>query len=367
MLLLTASRYLSRLFLRWFFLFSGILTGLIMLFDFTELQRRASSRASSIPFIQKGEMVLLKAPFLLEQLLPFLVFGGALGLFWRLNRNSELVVLRTSGFSAWQICLPPLVIALFMGFFDLAIVQPLSTEFLKHYQHKNVTYFDQRSPQALSISSSGLWVKKNEPEVSVIYQIQNLKAEQHILEKISVYVFSLNQEFLIRYDAVQAHLLPHHIVLKDVWILNPEVPARFEKEYTLPFQLTLAHIYNNSPDPQLISFWNLPNLITLLDQAGVSSHKYLMQKESLWARAFWLGAMILLAAAFSFRPLRKGGTLVLLILGGLSCFLLYIIKDITYALGASGKLPLFLSAWAPVILTFLVAVALLFYLEEGKT
>lgn len=366
MIFFTFSRYVSSLFLRWFLLLSAIFITFILLFDFTELQRRASSRTTPIPFVEKVEMVLLKVPFLLEQLLPFLVFGGALGLFWRLNRYCELAIFRTSGLSVWQISFPPFCVALLIGFFDLSFVQPLSTAFLQQYQYKNATYFDQRSPQIFSISPSGLWVKKNEPNVSIIYQIQNLKAESQILEKVSIYIFSLQQEFLVRYDATQASLLPDGIILQDVWILTPDLPARYEKACTLPFHLTLEHIYNSSPDPQLVSFWNLSDLITLLDQAGVSSRKYALQKASLWARALWLSAMILLAAAFSFRPIRKGKILPFLILGGLSCFFLYIIKDITYALGVAGNLPIFLAAWTPVILSFLIAGTLIFHFEEGR-
>lgn len=362
----TISRYVGSLFLKWVVLLLGIFTSFIMLFDFTELQRRAASRATPISFLEKGGMVLLKIPFLLEQLLPFLIFWGALGLFWRLNRYCELIILRTSGFSVWQISFSPLILALLIGGADLTLVQPFSTFLLKQYQHKDIAYFNQPPAQTLSISSSGLWIKKNEPEASVVYQIHNINPAQQTVDHISVYVFSLKQEFLVRYDAAQAQLLPHQITLKDVWILPFEGPARFEKEYVLPFQLTLAHIYNHGPDPQVVSFWHLSELIDLLEQAGVSSHKYVLQKTSLWARPFWLGAMILLAAAFSFRTIRKGKTMGLLLLGGFSCFFLYVIKDITYALGRAEKLPFFLAAWTPAVLTFLLAIALLFHLEEGK-
>jgi lipopolysaccharide export system permease protein len=43
----------------------------------------------------------------------------------------------------------------------------------------------------------------------------------------------------------------------------------------------------------------------------------------------------------------------------------YFFTRITYALGMSSTLPVFLAAWSPVVVTLLIALAILFHQEDG--
>ena len=75
--------------------------------------------------------------------------------------------------------------------------------------------------------------------------------------------------------------------------------------------------------------------------------------------------MVLIAAAFSLRLTRRGGT-ALLVAGGVAAgFLFYLMTDIVLALGLSGSVPATLAAWAPAGISTLLGLALLFHLEDG--
>lgn len=90
----------------------GIFVGcafLIMLVDFLEMSRRVGER--DVDTVTLLLLIVYRAPFFTEQLLPFAVLFGAIGTFLTLSRRLELVVARASGISAWQFIFPACLLA----------------------------------------------------------------------------------------------------------------------------------------------------------------------------------------------------------------------------------------------------------------
>ncbi len=106
-------------------------------------------------------------------------------------------------------------------------------------------------------------------------------------------------------------------------------------------------------------------MIHLMQKSGLTGHKYRLHLHSLLARALWLMTMVIIAAICSLRPIRQGGTVMLIISGTTIGFMLYFLKDITYAMGQSATLPIILAAWATFGLSTLMALAVLLHLEDG--
>ena len=78
-----------------------------------------------------------------------------------------------------------------------------------------------------------------------------------------------------------------------------------------------------------------------------------------------LAAVVILAAAFSLRPIRRGGGAVLIVSGIGTGFLLYFLSDVVYALGVSSKVPILMAAWSPALITSFLGIAVLLHLEDG--
>ena len=122
------SYYISRHFLISFLAVFGIFLGLIFLFDVIELLRRASGHDDiGLPTVL--QMGLLKLPFLGQQAFPFAVLFGSMVAFWRLTLNSELIVARAAGVSAWQILIPVLGVSLLLGLLQVGALNPLASAF----------------------------------------------------------------------------------------------------------------------------------------------------------------------------------------------------------------------------------------------
>ena len=76
-------------------------------------------------------------------------------------------------------------------------------------------------------------------------------------------------------------------------------------------------------------------------------------------------AVVLLAATFSLRPIRRGGAAILIVSGTGTGFLLYFLSDVVFALGVSSKIPIVLAAWSPALVSTFIGIAILLHLEDG--
>jgi lipopolysaccharide export system permease protein len=78
-----------------------------------------------------------------------------------------------------------------------------------------------------------------------------------------------------------------------------------------------------------------------------------------------LGAMVLFAAVFTLKISARNSATRTVGAGVLCSFLLYFMSDIIQAMGLSGSLPPIMAAWSPATLATLLALAMVFHLEDG--
>ena len=110
---LTLSWYITRQFALWVTAMLLGLTGLVSMFDFLELLRRAANKPDATLGLIT-EVAALRLPYIAMQVLPFAVLVGGMLCFWRLTRSSELIVARAAGVSAWQFLAAPTACALLL-------------------------------------------------------------------------------------------------------------------------------------------------------------------------------------------------------------------------------------------------------------
>jgi lipopolysaccharide export system permease protein len=192
-----------------------------------------------------------------------------------------------------------------------------------------------------------------------------VNANQEKMHNISVFQSDLRDRFLRRIDAQEAIFQKHKVQLSKVWISAPHQPPEWRESYELATSLTFTNLQNRGADPQSLSFWKIPQYVELLEKSGLSGLKYNLHWHSLIARAAWLGVMVVLAATCALRPIRQGKTFLMIAIGIAIAFILYFLRDITYALGSSGKLPVAMAAWSPVIISCFLSVAALLHYEES--
>jgi lipopolysaccharide export system permease protein len=183
---------------------------------------------------------------------------------------------------------------------------------------------------------------------------------------VTIWRLSHDAAFEERIDAPVAQLSGRIIELKDARMktTGSQITQR-TPIYAVPTALTLSALRENVPLPETMSIWDLPRYMVLAKSVGLSTTRYNIRFHDLCSTPLKLTAMVLIAALFSLGPARSGGAFRLLIAAVGSGFALYVISELSTALGESGAAPEALAAWTPALVATIVAVSLLMRLEEA--
>lgn len=357
------NRYFCRLFSLWFLAVSSVVMFIIILVDLTEYSRRSIS-TSKIQFNEIFQLVLLKIPYHYQMLLPFIVLISAIIAMSRLNRTNETIVARSFGISIWQMATGMLGFIIMLSGFYLTILNPLSAILNQRHEKLEQKLFS-GNDISFTLFEEGVWLRENFMNRQSIITISRINTQEKSFEKIQFQNFSPDFSFKSRIDAQQATIKNGYWCLKDVVIYNAKKPKENFTSLDLKTDLTYNKILNSDMDPKYLSFWRLPNYISLLDNSGLSSLPYRMYWHSLLAKIGFMMSLVFLSAAFTQRPVRQGYTTLLIFLALTTGLVLHFFSDIVYALGQIDKLPILIAAWAPTIIVMLISTTLILHLEEG--
>ncbi len=361
----TLSLYIGRHFL---LAFLGLLLAfilLVFLFDTVELLRRAGNKPN-VTFAMVIEMALMRLPYMGQRVFPFAVLFGGMLAFARLTRNHELVVARAAGVSVWQFLLPALFLAFFLGLLKIMIFNPLASATLTRFERLEASRFEGRK-SLLSISQTGLWLRQSTRQgQSVIHAERVLQEERDVeLFDVTVFVYGKDGRFVKRIQARDARLEDGFWYIQDAWILTPEQKPLYKSEHQLETDLTPGRIQDSFAPPETMSFWTLPAFIKALEEAGFTAIRHRLYWHSLLATPLLMCAMVLIAATFALRRIRRGGAAFVIVGGVFTGFLLYFFSDLIFALGLSGSIPVVLAAWTPSGVAILLGLTMLLHLEDG--
>jgi lipopolysaccharide export system permease protein len=359
----TLTLYLSRHYLLSIATVFALIACLILVFDLVELLRRAANRPSATLGVVLG-MALLQLPTLAQKALPFATLLGGMLAFSRLTRTHELVVARAAGVSVWQFLGPALAIAAIIGVFSTTVFNPLAAAMVARYEQLEAKHLKGRA-SLLAVKSSGLWLREGAADRQSVVHAARVSQNGTEFEQVTIFLYQGGDRFLGRVDADTARLESGYWELENALLSGPDQPAERRPSYRLPTALTLAQIQDSFAPPETLSFWALPSFIETLENAGFSALRHRLHLHTLLAAPLLLCAMVLIAATFTLRLTRRGGTGLLIAGGLLVGFLLFFLSDVALALGQSGNIPVALAAWSPAGVSSLLGLATLFHLEDG--
>jgi lipopolysaccharide export system permease protein len=365
----TLSLYVARQFITSVLAMLAGLSGLVSLFDFIELLRRAATKPDAT-FSLIVEIAALRLPFVAMQILPFAILLGGILAFWRLTRSSELIVARAAGVSAWGFLTAPVLCAAMLGVLATAAVSPLSSAMLARAEALDDAYL-RTGGGPLALNGGQLWLRQSDrgldsKGVAILHaRAVTLRGGQLAARGVSVFRLGPDDELLQRVEATRATLGQGDWVLDDARTLEADhlpVPVGTMK---LPTDLTVTRVQDSFALPDTLSVWTLPGFIALLDRSGFSSIRHRLHFQALLALPLLCGTMTVVAAGFSMRPTRRGGVARMVGSGVAAGFALFTLSKIAEEFGQSGALPPLLAAWAPAAAGLLLALSLLLHLEDG--
>ncbi len=358
----TLFRYISRQFLISFIVLMTALLGILLMFDIIDMLRRAASHPN-VPLGLILSMSLMKLPTLGQTILPIGILFTAIHTCWKLNKTSEIVVIRSFGLSVWQFLSPMLICAMLIGIFSTTVINPISSIFLsKHNQLDNLHFQGARDPVA--VSKTGIWLRQPSEQGYALIHSESFYKKQWQLKNVTILFFDDEDTFLRRMDSPVTYLRDGHWEIQHP-LINDRNGSRSFDIQKLQTKLTAQKIEESFADPETISFWSIPEYIHVMEETGFPATRLYVHFHTLLAQPFFFLAMILLAATFSLHPPRFGGGATMIVLGIATGFFMFFMESMLQAFGISQKIPVHLAAWSPSIIGLLLGVTALLHFEDG--
>lgn len=365
----TLSLYIARGFSAAVLMMLAGLSGLVGLFDFIELLRRAATRPEA-NFAVVSTIAGLRLPWISMQILPFAVLLGGILAFWRLTRSSELIVARAAGLSAWQFLAAPVACALAFGVFATTVVSPVAAVLRARAEVMDNTYL-RNGGGPLALPGGQLWLRQSDNErvqggVAILHAYQvSLDHNQLSARDLSLFRLDGADHLVERIEAKRAELEKSAWKLSDARVVRPGQTPGPAQDMILPTNLTVSRVQESFSPPDTLSVWELPGFITLLERSGFSFVRHRLYFQTLLALPLLSGTMSLVSAGFSMRQTRRGGVAEMIGSGVAAGFALFVVSKVAEEFGQSGAIPPLLAAWAPTVSGLLLSLALLLHLEDG--
>jgi lipopolysaccharide export system permease protein len=359
----TLGRYFGRRFLKTMTIVLLAVFALVVLIDYVESMRRMSEvpRVSAFAI---AKISLFRVPQIGERILPFCVLIAAMSSFLDLSRRLEFVVSRAAGLSAWQFTAPALIVALFAGVIATTAFNPIAAALAERSKRLEAEV-NAGGRGEVPQSVNGVWLSQRSSNGYSVINAASSREQGVVLGNITVFVFDQATRFTERIEASTAELRTGHWLLGDTRVYATGLPMRYLESYELPTNLTPTQVRETFSTPETVPFWQLPHYIEAAEHAGLTASGYNLQFQKLLARPFMLAAMVMLAAAFSLRLSRFGGTQKMILGGLLMGFLLYVMSKVTDDLSKAELLPTVVGAWLPPVVGSLIGFVALLYQEDG--
>ncbi|EFL90593.1 LptF/LptG family permease [Ahrensia sp. R2A130] len=368
----TLSVYLAKNFLRNTMFVFLVFFFLIALVDMLELSRR-TARIDDVGFFDVVSIVMLRAPVLSENIVPFAVLFGASASLLLLNKRLELVVARASGVSVWQflapICAAAAVVGLVMGL----IYNPLSLRLQASSLSLEGVVFA-KNTGVTSDTTWNFWTRIARPDGDMVLRAAVAAERGKKLSGVSLYLFDKDGKPEQRIDAASANFaeavpgtdsLPNRYVLERANILTVGEKPKVVPVMVVPVSITAELLEIRQTSAERVSFWDLDDQAELAERAGRPPEPFQTRWHSVLALPLLFVAMVLLAGTVSLTFARFGINGKRILTGVVAGFVLYVLTKLVVTFGSNGLVSPVIAAWSPATVGSLIAITVLLHQEDG--
>ena len=141
----------------------AVITAVILLVQFVDLSRSVGVR-TDVGAGQIFTLTLLRAPSLIQVLLPFVFLFGGIATYVGLNRKSELVAMRAAGISAWRFILPWAFASFLLGVVAITALNPVAAALNARYEAERARMMD----NYLGDTPKDIWLRQGDEHTEIV-------------------------------------------------------------------------------------------------------------------------------------------------------------------------------------------------------
>ena len=291
---------------------------------------------------------LLFIPNLIYSMFPFVILLSGIWFFVKIKRTDEIIAMKVSGMSNFSVILIPGLVSIVLGIIFVTSINPLTSVMVKKYESIKGSY-ERDQDYLAAITVNGIWIKEKNLEKNNIIRASNL--EKNNLLNLTIYEFDKNQSFVRRVEAESADITSTTWKLNNVKIIDSEgnyLSDNIENVFYVSIYdiKKIKSLYSNL---DTIPFWSLGKEIKLLEERGYSSAEMRAKLQRSLAFPLFLLGMLLLSGVFTLGMNFKESNWTYIFIALITSVLIFYFNDFSTALGKTGKLPVEVSVWIPVL------------------
>ncbi len=351
-------KYWLKEFIKFFFIIQVIILVLFVFIDY--LSRMERFLKSDISMLGALNYVLLKLPFMFVQLTPAGILLATIVVFGLMNRNNELLAIRSSGINAYFLMKPAVCVALFFSFIMFFLGEtliPASVSKVNDIENNVI-----RKKHNMSVAREDIWIKSENRLIHINYYDPGQKSVA------GVTITSMGENFGLesRIDAKKGYYLEGEWVFENIIeqihaenSMDYDVKTYKKKNIPLTFKPDdLETVVKKSEE---MSFSELRKYVKKVKEEGYDATTYEVDLNGKIAFPFICIIMVLAGAATGMRSFAKENLPVTIALGVVIAFMYWIMYGFCISLGYGSILPPFISAWITNFFFFCTGILFLMY------
>ena len=339
----TLSAYLFRLYLGYFIGFTLILVGILAVSNLFDLLQKF--KTVNIPGYLFWRLILYKLPYLVNELSPIISLIAMLFFLKRLTKYNELVIILCSGTHIWRVISIPVFTTIIIGIIFITALNPLSTLGLQKYE-SIIAKITANQHNNLIISKSGIVFYENYYGRKRIIQAGSIDVANSILSNITILFVNDNNSLLERIDAKAGILTNHQLKLTSVTINNNNQSKKYES-FVIATNLSITKLLNNYTSPEIVSIWDLPELIQQLSDSGLPVRNYQVYYYKQLFKPIIMSTSVVLAACFFSLRHRDNSQAKSLMIGLATGFIVYSLTEVILKVLSYNDIPDYLAVLLP--------------------
>ena len=298
---------------------------------------------------QAIQYTLLKLPSSIFQLMPIIILIGSLLGLGLMSKNSELIVLLSSGVSLQRLGISVFSSGIILCFFTVGIGEYISPSMERYAdQYRTISKFQYSSLG----NTGGIWLKEGDKIINI-----NLLEENKSFGNVTIYELKKLSQLSKISRASSAGIDDDN-----QWILSnlketvfsengiSQESSRYKIEKT---KLDRDLVSLTVVKPENLNVIELYRFVNYLESNGLDADLYIAAFQSRIASIFALPIMCLLALPFSLGFLREKGTGYRILLGVIIGLIYFLIENTLVESSQVYNINPILVGWLPTFLLFL--------------
>jgi lipopolysaccharide export system permease protein len=306
-------------------------------------------------------LTLLNSPITLFEIFPFVFLISTQLLFYEIFKKDELILLKNSGLSNLKIITTLFFSSLVLGFLMIIIYYNLASK-LKFYYTDIKNNFTNDNKYLAVVNDSGLWLK-DETDKSILIVKSNHIKDNYLMDVIiNQFDFNFNHLKTIQSKKVD--------ISNKKWVIYSPIITEQNITSKKLFKLNLESNFDVNKINSLFSNFSTLNLLELFylkedyEVLGYSSDEVMIHLLKLFSTPFFYSLMTVLSAVIMFNINKKNSLFFHIVLGIVVSVLIYYINFMFISLGNTGKIPIDISVFLPILFISIITTMGLIRINE---